>query len=60
MRHDEEHRFRGKRERGEAHTDRKLPLILQGRLRSISPENIMKILQKEKEKQKVYSIIGKN
>jgi len=35
-----------------------MPQVLQGKLRSLSPEVIMRILQKEKEKKKVYSIIG--
>lgn len=49
IRVEEEYRLKGKskkeRER-EINSERKLPLILQGRLRSMSPEIIMKILQK--------------
>jgi AICAR transformylase/IMP cyclohydrolase PurH len=58
---EEEARLKGKKYKDkEVISERKLPLILQGRLKSISPEIIMKILQKEKEKKQVYSIIGKN
>ena len=38
--------------------ERKMPSMLQGKLRSLSPDVIARILQKEKEKQRVYSIIG--
>ena len=57
---EEEYRMKGKPKRYKrGETDKKLPLILHGRLKSLSPETIVKILQQEKDKQRVYSIIGK-
>lgn len=62
----EDHRGNRKRNRDKlekldlSSEKRLMPTVLQGRLRSISPENLVKILQKEKEKQRLYSIIGNN
>jgi hypothetical protein len=54
-------RNRDKFDRFDLNSERKLlPPVLQGRLRSISPENLIKIIQKEREKQRLYSIIGNN
>lgn len=60
---EEELRMRGKRprrERYELQSEKRMPQALQGKLRSLSPDVIIRILQKEKEKKKVYSIIGTN
>ena len=61
LRADEERRMRAQRhKRREIQSDRKMPLLLHGRLKSMSPEMIMQVLRKEKEKQRIYSIVGNN
>lgn len=66
VRMEEAQKLKGKRnrekfDRFDLNSERKLlPPVLQGRLRSISPENLIKIIQKEREKQRLYSIVGNN
>ena len=53
------HKYKNKnKDNMEMSIERKVPSMLQGKLRSLSPDVIARILQKEKEKQRVYSIIG--